>query len=386
MKIALISGAFFPTAGGAQVQNHNIANKLVEKGIDVELFIFNKTNIKNNKYNITIFNKFLLNTVYFFKYFFNLDISFLLKSYISSLIKKFKFDIWHFSFLNFKSLILINILKKYDQKIIVSFHGADIQIDRSINYGYRISKKYDVFLKNTLNKIDKFTYISETIKNDILELGVNDKKLVYFPNSINLNKFKDCKENANVDETILRLITVARFAEKKKGLDLVEKISQMMLKKNINFRWKIIGENSHFLLQDNFFKIHKHLFEIIDNIENLDQEYFPHTDLIKHYKSADLYINLSRIESFGVTYIESLASKVPIISFSSKGSNEIVKHKKNGILVNKDDIPNFVDQICRINKNKNLIDDMKSNCLDSIQNFDLDTNINRLIDIYKKLN
>ena len=63
-----------------------------------------------------------------------------------------------------------------------------------------------------------------------------------------------------------------------------------------------------------------------------------------------------------------------------------MKHKKNGILVNKDDIPNFVDQICRINKNKNLIDDMKSNCLDSIQNFDLDTNINRLIDIYKKLN
>ena len=41
MKIAFISGAFFPTAGGAQVQNHNIANKLVEKGIDIELFIFN---------------------------------------------------------------------------------------------------------------------------------------------------------------------------------------------------------------------------------------------------------------------------------------------------------------------------------------------------------
>ncbi len=386
MKIAFISGAFFPTAGGAQVQNHNIANKLVEKGIDIELFIFNKTNIKNNKYNITIFNKFLLNTVYFFKYFFNLDFSFLLKSYIFSLIKKFKFDIWHFSFLNFKSLILINILKKYDQKIIVSFHGADIQIDRSINYGYRISKKYDVFLKNTLNKIDKFTYISETIKNDVLELGVNEKKLEYFPNSINLDKFKDCKENANVDETILRLITVARFAEKKKGLDLVEKISQMMLKKNINFRWKIIGENSKLLLKNSFINTNKDYFDIVDNIQNKDEEYFPHSNLIKHYKSSDLYINLSRIESFGVTYIESIAAKVPIISFNSKGTNEIVKDNVNGFLIDKDDILNFVNKIFQINENKNIIYNLKDKCINSILEFDLEKTSSRLINIYKKLN
>ncbi len=386
MKIAFISGAFFPTAGGAQVQNHNIANKLVEKGIDIELFIFNKTNIKNNKYNITIFNKFLLNTVYFFKYFFNLDFSFLLKSYIFSLIKKFKFDIWHFSFLNFKSLILINILKKYDQKIIVSFHGADIQIDRSINYGYRISKKYDVFLKNTLNKIDKFTYISETIKNDILELGVNDKKLEYFPNSINLDKFKDCKESANVDETILRLITVARFAEKKKGLDLVEKISQMMLKKNINFRWKIIGENSKLLLKNSFINTNKDYFDIVDNIQNKDEKYFPHSNLIKHYKSSDLYINLSRIESFGVTYIESIAAKVPIISFNSKGTNEIVKDNVNGFLIDKDDILNFVNKIFQINENKNIIYNLKDKCINSILEFDLEKTSSRLINIYKKLN
>ena len=386
MKIALISGAFFPTAGGAQVQNHNIANKLVEKGIDVELFIFNKTNIKNNKYNIIIFNKFLLNIIYFFKYFLNLDFSFLLKSYISSLIKKFKFDVWHFSFLNFKSLILINILKKYNQEIIVSFHGADIQIDRSINYGYRLNKKYDFLLKNTLKQIDKFTYISDTIKDDLLALGVHKDKLIYFPNSVNIEKFEKCSLSDLKKSKVLNLITVARFAEKKKGLDLIESISANLIKKKVNFKWKIIGENINFLLQNSFYKTHNHLFDIINNIENIDEEYFPHTDLIKHYKSSDLYVNLSRIESFGVTYIESLASRVPIISFSGKGSDEIVKDKINGILVNKDNILDFADEICKINGNKNIIDDMRDNCLNSIKKFDLDLNSKRLIDIYKKLN
>ena len=128
------------------------------------------------------------------------------------------------------------------------------------------------------------------------------------------------------------------------------------------------------------------MFDVIDNIENIEEAYFPHSNLIKHYKSADLYVNLSRKESFGVTYIESLASKVPIISFSSKGSDEIVRNKINGILVEKDDITNFVHQICELDKNRNIINNMKSYCINSIMKFDLEINVKRLIDIYKELN
>ncbi len=386
MRIAFISGVFFPKAGGAQVQIHNIANRLSKLGLNVKLFLFNKTNIKNNNYSIIVLNKFIFNIVYFFKYYLDINIFFLLNPYISKLAKKYKIDIWHFSFLNFKSLILINILKNLDQKIIVTFHGIDIQIDRSINYGYRLDKKYDVFLKNTLKRIDKFTYISDTIRDDLLALEVYKDKLIYFPNSVSIEKFEKCiLPNLKKSKT-LNLITVARFAEKKKGLDLVQSISANLIENKVNFKWKIIGENTKFLLQNKFFKTHRHLFNIINNIENIDEEYFPHTDLIKHYKSSDLYVNLSRIESFGVTYIESLASRVPIISFSGKGSDEIVKDKINGFLINKDNILDFTDKICKINENKSIIDDMKNNCLNSIKKFDLDINSNRLIDIYKRLN
>ena len=52
MKIALISGVFFPQPGGAQVQSHNFANKLVKKNYDVHCYIFRKTNIQNNEYKI----------------------------------------------------------------------------------------------------------------------------------------------------------------------------------------------------------------------------------------------------------------------------------------------------------------------------------------------
>ncbi len=383
MNIAFVLGTFFPKAGGVQVQVHNIANKLSKTGNNIKLFLYNKTNIRNNQYEIIVFKKLLFNIVFFFKYYLDLNIFFILNPYISKIIRTNNIDIWHFNFLNFKSLILINVLKKFDQKIIVTFHGVDLQIDPLINYGYRLNKKYDSFLKKTLKNIDKFTYLSETIKEDLINLGVEEQRLIYFPNSVNLEKFNKAITKTKQNNELISFITVARFAEKKKGLDLVEQVSSNLINKNINFKWKIIGENSKLLYKNKFIQSNSNLFEIIENIENIDEDFFPHSSLINHYKSSDLYINLSRIESFGITFIEALASKVPIISFAGKGANEIIKDKFNGFLIKENDISELVNKIHQIKENKEIINDMQNNCLDTIKKFDLDTCCNKLINIYE---
>ena len=51
------------------------------------------------------------------------------------------------------------------------------------------------------------------------------------------------------------------------------------------------------------------------------------------YKSHDAYINLARIESFGITIIEAIAAGLPVISFNTKGANELVVNNENGILI-----------------------------------------------------
>ena len=88
MKIAIVSGVYFPEPGGAQIQTHNFANKLVEFGHEVDSFIFNPTNIKINDYNILIINKFLSSLVYFFQYYLNINISFILEIYLKKIISK----------------------------------------------------------------------------------------------------------------------------------------------------------------------------------------------------------------------------------------------------------------------------------------------------------
>ena len=103
---------------------------------------------------------------------------------------------------------------------------------------------------------------------------MEEQKLIYFPNSVNTKKFEKTITKRKHNNELLSFITVARFAEKKKGLDLIEQVSSNLINKNINFKWKIIGENSKLLYKNKFIRSNSNLFEIIDNIENIDEDFF----------------------------------------------------------------------------------------------------------------
>ena len=63
MRVAIVPGAFFPFPGGAQVQAHNIANKLCEKKYPTDIILLNETNIIKKKYNIVYLSKILIRTI-----------------------------------------------------------------------------------------------------------------------------------------------------------------------------------------------------------------------------------------------------------------------------------------------------------------------------------
>ena len=153
MKIAIVAGTFFPHSGGVQVEIHNMANKLVKNGHSVDVYVFKNIKLKNNFYRIIKINYLFLSLLYILKKFFNL------KLHKFFYLFNFKYigldhEIYHFHFLNFKSLILIEYLKYFKKKVLVTFHGADIQIRKNINYGFRLNKKFNFYLKEIIRKVD----------------------------------------------------------------------------------------------------------------------------------------------------------------------------------------------------------------------------------------
>jgi len=386
MKIAIVSGIYFPYPGGAQIQTHNFANKLVELGHQVDSYIFNPTDIKINDYNIVVVNKFLSSIVFFCEYYFNINISFILKFYLKLIIDKKKYDVWHFNFVNFKSLIIINVLKKLDQKVLVTFQGVDIQIDESINYGYRLNAKYNKYFIKTLKKVDLFLNISKTIENDIKNIGIKEKKIIFLPNTVDTKKIKAIyNSKKNIFNNKIKLITVARYAKKKKGYDLLPIVAQKLLENNVDFTWTIIGQNTSELLKNEFINKNKKLFHILENIKNDNEKYFPHSSIIERYVSSDLYVNLARVESFGITFIEAMASGLPVISFDTKGANEIIINNHNGYLIYSKNIADFVKKIKDIYNDKDILNVAKDNVLKSAEKYDLELVTKNLINIYKEI-
>ena len=383
MKIAIVAGTFFPLPGGAQVQTHNLANKLIEKKNDVECYIYSPTNIKNKNYKTYVINYYITSFVFFMKYYLNLNFNFVLDLYIKKLIDKKKYDIWYFNFINFKSLLIINSLKRLNQKIAVTFQGVDIQKEKTINYGYRFNKKYEEILKTSLDNVDIFLSISENIKKDLLSLKVDIKKIFNISNSVYLKKFEKYKKKKNNE---LKFITVGRYAEKKKGYDKVEKIAKGLIKKKIKFKWILVGKNISELKKKKLIYKNKENFFLVKNIENIYESYFPNSKLIKLYKSADLYLNLSRVESFGITFVEALASGLPVISFNTKGANEIIRNNYNGIIIKNYKNKSYVNKISEISKDKILLNALKSNTLKSVKRYDLDQVSKKILKIFKKIN
>ncbi len=371
MKIALLPGVFFPQPGGAQVQTHNLANKLVKLGHQVDVYLLNKTNLKNNLYNIIVINKFFLSLLFYLYLYLRIDLSFIFKTFFLIFLRKKNYDIFHFQLLNFKMLYILKILKNFNQKVAVTFQGIDIQIDKKINYGYRLDQRYNkIFLEN-IYKIDYFFSISFNITQDLLNLGINQKKIVLIPNAVEKEKFLIYQNLKDDISNKLNLVTVARFAESKKGFDLIPEIARNLKKNNINFNWSIIGFNSRKIGELPYMEEYKQNFNFFENIQNLDEEFFPHSELIKILKKNHIYINLSRVESFGISIIEALASKLPVITFDTKGGNELIKNDLNGIIVQNYEPAEMAAAIMNYYNDNQLYEKHRSNTLKSIEKFTL---------------
>lgn len=380
MKIALITGTFFPFSGGVQVEVHNFSNKFSNKGNEVHVFVNKDVYLKNNKYKIYKLKYISLSILYIIKFYLRLNLKFFFNFFNFNLID-LDYEIYHFHFLNFKSLILIEFLKFHKKKVIVTFHGADIQIEKAINYGFRLNKKYDLYLKKIIKKVDCFQCISKNIYIDLKKLGINEKKIFQISNSIKLNKFRLFPRRRNLSKTI-KFITVGRYAKYKKGFDLVPLLGKKLINKKINFRWKIIGENSNKLYDEKFIRENKNLFITIPNIKNNSETYHPGKRLISHYYSSNLYINLARVESFGLTFIEALASGLPILSFNTKGINEILVNNKNGFFLK--NLDNFVDKVLVLQKDPKKYLKLVKSSHNSVKKYDLDKNVLKIENMYKK--
>jgi glycosyltransferase involved in cell wall biosynthesis len=126
----------------------------------------------------------------------------------------------------------------------------------------------------------------------------------------------------------INILTVARL-ENVKGIDIVLQASRLLLDRDVEFYWSIIGDGSQ---RKNLMDLHEnlHLGPAVKLLGVL-----PHHEVIRFFEQADLFVLTSRREGIPVSLMESMASGVPSIAPYVTGIPELVDNGVSGLLIQK---------------------------------------------------
>ena len=337
MKIAFISQYYPPfIEGGSGVYAKNFVEKLSRRDIEIHLFTVKASRPKQP--NVIVQDVPFINIKFFsiLTYFNNLK----------KIYKKIEDEIGSFDIVH-ETDVFGYPLKKIKEKtprVVTIFHINKIEADKAtglsriknIRDGIGYGLKWE---RAVIERADKIIAISEFTKNEIIKTyNIDDEKIevIYLGGYDKIKKFTPSELEQFKSELIINkdysiILFVGNPIERKNIDVLIKAFEEVECKKSI----LIITGYGDFSKYCNL-------------VEKLDMQKrviftgeVSNIDLQKLYNICDLFVLPSKLEGFGIVLVEAMAAGKPIVATNVGGISEVVEDKRNGILVE----PNNVKEL-----------------------------------------
>jgi len=234
-------------------------------------------------------------------------------------------------------------------KLVTTFHGYDMSsfLKKSGKMTYEL-----LFQHGNL-----FLPISEFWKQRLITLGCPEEKIIVHRMGIDIEKYQFTSKTIRKDKCI-KLLTVARFVEKK-GIDFALKaVSKVNSLEIIRLQYFIIGDG----------ELKSQYKEIIRN-KGLEDCVFPlgwkTQDEVKAFMNeCHIFILPSVTASNGdmegipVSIMEAMASGMPVVSTYHSGIPELVTDGESGLLVPERDVDALAEKLEYLIKNPEIWPEM----------------------------
>ena len=255
--------------------------------------------------------------------------------------------------------------------IVTTLHGTDITLVGSHPF-------YKTAVSFSINNSDCITAVSKSLKNDTIELFDIEKEIEVVHNFIDFEK-KALKKNlydrnllAKDDEKIIA--HVSNFRPLKRIMDVLYVFEQISSK--IKSKLIMIGEGPE--------KSKAQRYCIKNNL-NDKVVFLGNTSEIHDILSfSDLFLLLSEKESFGLSALEAMIHKVPVISTNVGGLPELNKDNYSGFLFDIGEINKMAKKSIEILSNDELLKNLKNQAFENAKRFDIKKVIKQYESIYKK--
>lgn len=202
-----------------------------------------------------------------------------------------------------------------------------------VNTNVEFPFKNKLFQKSYYEKYDVIVPVSEVTK-EHLNLMFPQFNSKYYPildiiDYASILKMAALK-TINFDQGVLNILTVSRLNKYMKGFDITLKVCSILKDRGVNFHWYVLGEGPYrkeieVFLENNQLNT---FFTLLGTTNN------PYP----YFKNADIYVQTSRKEGFGLSIAEARLLNLPVVTTQFDTVFMQMVHGKNGLVVDIDPV------------------------------------------------
>lgn len=379
MNIGIFTDTYYPHVNGVATSIKMLEDQLKNRGHKV--YIFTTSNPLAKELNLNVFRLPSMPFVFFPTY----RIALFYSPKLLLKMRKFNLDIIHTQ-TEFSIGIFGKIVSEFFKTpMIHTYHTMYEDYVHYIAKGYLISHKMaQRFSRIFCNRAKIVIAPTQKTKDSLINYGVI-RPIETIPTGITLEKFSadvnnekiiEMKKNLSLDKNDFVILFLGRVA-KEKSIDVL--ISQMpnIIKKIPNAKLLIVGGGPYLeILKD----LAGHL-NILQSVIFAGEVAWENINL--YYKLADVFATASTSETQGLTYIEAMASKIPVVAKNDDSIKNLIADRKNGyVFDNPNELTNIITEIKNMPGLKNQI---VSEALSTVKNLSAEKFAQTVENVYKQI-
>lgn len=183
--------------------------------------------------------------------------------------------------------------------------------------------------------------ISNSVKKELDTLGYTNSILIN--NGIDFDSIKHSQKSKT--NGVFNVVQVSRIIFRQKGQDILLKIIKQVIQKGYNIHLDYIGDGPDFIKLKDMVDRYK-LSSYVSLLGDCPRDYI-YNNLYKY----DLFVQPSRFEGFGLTVVEAMAAKVPVLVSRNEGPLQIIENGKFGFSFENENILDASEKIIDIINN-----------------------------------
>jgi glycosyltransferase involved in cell wall biosynthesis len=233
---------------------------------------------------------------------------------------------------------------------------------------------------NTLKRLcfkcipDGTIAISNVVFNECVNAKMRNVRMIY--NGINISKFAKPSEKKTQRKD--DFVCVARLNILQKGQDiLISALAEMKARKR-STTLGLVGDAAEG--SDDRLVLEKLAVQL--DVKDSVRFYGTRHDIAAYLHGAKIFVLPSRVEGFGLSIVEAMASGLPIIAAAAGGISEILDQGKYGILVHADDVKALATAMESLLNNQVLREEYAKKSLIRVEDFSIEKMVSSYILFY----